>query len=52
MTAPNLSPHALTEPRQMAYEISRRAFQAAHGREVRRMSANGRDGAETKEREA
>jgi len=38
-----LSPHALTEPRQRAYEIKRRNFQAAQGRNVTRMDKNVRD---------
>ena len=31
------SPHAYADPRQMAYEKARRAFQAEQGREIKRL---------------
>lgn len=37
---PQLSPHAHTDPRQKAYELKRRAFQALNGRVVKRMERN------------
>jgi len=35
-----LSPHAKSDPRQAAYEIKRRQFQARNGRVIKRMEKN------------
>lgn len=36
----DLSPHAYMDPRQKAYELSRRKFQEEKGRPVKRMDRN------------
>jgi len=40
MTHKDLSPHAKADPRQARYEVARRAFQALHGRVIKRMDTN------------
>lgn len=48
MTSYELSAHAKADPRQAAYEIRRRNFQAAQGRVVKRMEDNGRSSTDPK----